>query len=78
MHEIVVTGETKPGDVMDRPFVAVPFATWETTKAAAAQVSDLTAKLQQERDLSAKITQEFQDYMRENRVLTQQKKAGTV
>jgi hypothetical protein len=76
MHPIVVVGEAKPGDVMEGPFVAVPLATWEAVSAASEQVTSLTEKLKQERELNARITQNFQEYMRDHQVLLSQKKAG--
>lgn len=69
MHEIEVIGETKPGDVMERPYVAVPFAKWLEIKDAAQREAAVAQQLAEEKERSAGIVANFEEYMRDQQVL---------
>lgn len=65
-------------DNLDPPqLVTVPAEAWREAQAALKRVPVLVEQLAQERELSARITTEFQGYMREHQVLHAQQKAGS-
>jgi hypothetical protein len=74
MHEMVVVGETKPGDLMERPFVAVPYAQWLELTAAAQREAGLTEQLATEKERSAGIVANLGEYMRDHQVLIKQER----